>query len=465
MADEFETEENLEFEADSLEPETLEDNQADFSEDELLEKFEAAGDDNGDDGELKASGDVSEESQEASPEYELEGTELEGFESAEIEEEEFLEEDTIVSIVESVLFATDKPVSLASIKQSFKGTQVRTNHIRRAIDSLAVEYAGGRRGITIEEVSGGYQIRTKMDNLRYVRQMVKSRPFKLSGPALEVLAIIAYKQPMIKAHVDEIRGVESGHLLRALMEKGIVSFAGKSDLPGKPMFYQTTRKFLEIFGLRNLKELPSLSEIDELIPEGIGEEVEEKQSLSDVTDEMSEEIGSSYSQGEEELMKISSELEGITTSSDFFEQEKARIKAKKESERAEDIRDALAVGEAVESKDVKWLERYEAKLAEEAAAKEAALAAETAGETAAVEGEIPPEESLEALSEEVEEIKEAEASSEDRVGALLTDLDQAMAQFDDETDEEAGEASELYNQDLSVFEEAEEIEPDPSTEK
>lgn len=465
MADEFETEENLEFEADSLEPETLEDNQADFSEDELLEKFEAAGDDNGDDGELKASGDVSEESQEASPEYELEGTELEGFESAEIEEEEFLEEDTIVSIVESVLFATDKPVSLASIKQSFKGTQVRTNHIRRAIDSLAVEYAGGRRGITIEEVSGGYQIRTKMDNLRYVRQMVKSRPFKLSGPALEVLAIIAYKQPMIKAHVDEIRGVESGHLLRALMEKGIVSFAGKSDLPGKPMFYQTTRKFLEIFGLRNLKELPSLSEIDELIPEGIGEEVEEKQSLSDVTDEMSEEIGSSYSQGEEELMKISSELEGITTSSDFFEQEKARIKAKKESERAEDIRDALAVGEAVESKDVKWLERYEAKLAEEAAAKEAALAAETAGETAVVEGEIPPEESLEALSEEVEEIKEAEASSEDRVGALLTDLDQAMAQFDDETDEEAGEASELYNQDLSVFEEAEEIEPDPSTEK
>ncbi|MCB0411130.1 MAG: SMC-Scp complex subunit ScpB, partial [Bdellovibrionales bacterium] len=290
----------------------------------------------------------------------------EAFASAEIEQEEFLEEDRIVSIVESMLFSTDRPVSIAAIKQCFKGTQVKTVNIRRALDSLAVEYAGGRRGITIEEIGGGYQLRSKIDNMEFLRQVVKPKPFKLSGPALEVLAIIAYKQPLIKSQVDEIRGVESGHLMRALMEKGLVNFAGKSEFPGKPMLYQTTRKFLEIFGLRNLKELPSLSEIDDLIPEGIGAEIEEKEKLSDITDELSENVGESYSQGEEELMKISSQLDDIVTTSDFFEQEKQRLKDKKDLERAQDIRDALAVGEEVEDKDRKWLERYElSKLSED----------------------------------------------------------------------------------------------------
>lgn len=295
----------------------------------------------------------------------LSGTELDSFESAAIEEEEFIEEERLESIIESVLFASDRPVSLASIKMVFKGTNVRGDKIKRALDRLSIEYAGSRRGVTLEEVTGGYQLRTKIDNLEFLRGNIKAKSFKLSGPALEVLSIAAYKQPVVKSEIDEIRGVESGHLLRALMEKGLVNFEGKSDLPGRPMQYGTTRKFLEIFGLRNLKELPTLSQIDELLPEGIGEEdVVEKQKLSDITDSLSEAVTiNSYSQGEDELLKIQNQLEDITTSSDFFEQEKIRQKQQKDRDKAQNIREALAVGELVPTRDQNWLKRYDEALA------------------------------------------------------------------------------------------------------
>ena len=294
----------------------------------------------------------------------LEGSELEGFESAEIDEIQFIEDEQAESIVESILFASDRPVSLASIREVFKGTNIKKDRIRRILDNLAVEYAGGRRGVTLEEVTGGYQLRTKIDNMNFLKNTVKAKPFKLSGPALETLAIVAYKQPVVKSEIDQIRGVESGHLLRALMEKGLCNFEGKAEnLPGKPMQYGTTRRFLEIFGLRNLKELPTLSQIDELLPEGIGDEEENKPTLSMVTDSMSEEVKSvSYSEGEEELGKIENELSTITTSSDFFEQEKVRQKQKRDAEKAQDIRDALAVGEEVSTRDKNWLTRYEESL-------------------------------------------------------------------------------------------------------
>ncbi len=287
--------------------------------------------------------------------------------AAEIEEEEipaepteFIEHDKLVSIVESLLFSTDKPVSLATFKALFKGSNIRTKDIIRALDQLASSYADAERGVTLEEIHGGYQLRTKVDNTEYLRRLAKVRPFRLSGPALEVLAIAAYKQPITKTEVDQIRGVESGHLMRALMERGMVGFGEKSDLPGRPMTYVTTRKFLETFGLRNLKELPTLAEIDDLLPEGIGGE-EEKESLSDLTSAMSNEISSSYSVGEEELQDISESLKVIDTTSEFFEQEKVRQRVERDRDRAQDIRERITVGEDVEEKDRKWLARFEAK--------------------------------------------------------------------------------------------------------
>lgn len=289
----------------------------------------------------------------------VEGTELEDFESANIEEVEFIEDERIDSIIESILFASDRPVSLASIKMVFKGTNVRGDKIKRSLDRFAIELAGANRGVCLEEITGGYQLRTKVDNMQFLSRTLKARPFRLSGPALETLSIVAYKQPLIKSEIDEIRGVESGHLLRALMEKNLVTFEGKSDLPGKPMQYGTTRKFLEIFGLRNLKELPTLSQIDELLPEGITEDEDKKTTLSQLTDSLSEQIVNSYSQGEEELNKITNELSEITTSSDFFEQEKLKQKQKRESERAQSIREAILVGEQVSNRDRNWLQRFD----------------------------------------------------------------------------------------------------------
>jgi segregation and condensation protein B len=288
----------------------------------------------------------------------VEGSELEAFESAQIEETEFVETERLASIVESVLFASDRPVSLASLKLVFKGTNVKTDQIRRTLDLMATELAGANRGVSLEEVPGGYQLRTKVDNMEFLNRAIKARQFKLSGPALEVLSIIAYKQPIVKNEMDSIRGVESGHLLRALMEKGLVTFEGKSELPGKPMLYGTTKKFLEIFGLRNLKELPTLSQIDELLPEGMTEE-EAKPTLSQLTDSMSQEIGSSYSDGEEELTKITDQLTEINSTSEFFEQEKVRMKLKADAEKAQSIRDAMTLGEEVSTRERNWLEKWD----------------------------------------------------------------------------------------------------------
>lgn len=297
----------------------------------------------------------------ATDSVEIAGSELDSFEAANIEDVEFVEEEQIHSIIESILFASDRPVSFAAIQLVFKGTNVTKDKIRRVIDSLAVGYAGGDRGIVLEEITGGYQLRTKMDNMNFLKRTIKTRAFKLSGPALETLSIIAYKQPVVKMEVDQIRGVESGHLLRALMEKGLVSFESKAEhLPGKPMQYGTTRRFLEIFGLRNLKELPTLTQIDELLPEGIGEEVEERQTLSMVTESLAENAKAlTYSEGEEELGQIEQQLTAISTSSDFFEQEKVRQKQKRDEEKAQNIREAVAVGEVVSKRDINWLNRFE----------------------------------------------------------------------------------------------------------
>ncbi len=296
-------------------------------------------------------------------EISIEGSELDSFESAAIEEVEFIEDEHAESIIESLLFASDKSVSIPTLRELFKGTNISRDHIKRIIERLSVEYAGAKRGVVLEEVSGGFQLRTKVDNMKFLRRLLRGRSFKLSGPALEVLSIVAYKQPVIKAEIDDIRGVESGHLLRALMEKGLVNFEGKSELPGRPMQYATTRKFLEIFGLRNLKELPTLSQIDELLPEGIGAEEEKKETLSQVTDSMAQAIHSSYSDGEEELEKIQAELLTVDTTTSFFEEEKKRIKEEEKRQKAQDIREAVAVGEAVETKDLRWLAKYEAEQA------------------------------------------------------------------------------------------------------
>jgi segregation and condensation protein B len=283
-----------------------------------------------------------------------------------------LEDPQIKSIIESLLFASIHPISFAQLKSVFYNTNVDSDRLRDILAHLETDYSGGERGILLEEVSGGYQLRTKVDNAGWLRKLVKARPFRLSGPALEVLSIISYKQPMIKSEIDDIRGVESGHLVRALMEKNLVKFAGKSELPGKPMLYGTTKQFLELFGLRNIRELPTLSEIDKLIPEGIGETSEiDGETLGSLADKIAMAPGKSYSEAETELLSITDALSGISTSSEFFEQEKIREREKRDNERAQDLRERQIVGETLPDADIRWLLKFDAKF-------EAKIAAEMA---------------------------------------------------------------------------------------
>ena len=128
----------------------------------------------------------------------IEGSELDAFESAAIEEVEFVEDEQAESIIESLLFASDKSVSIPTLRELFKGTNITRDHIKRIIERLSVEYAGAKRGVVLEEVNGGFQIRTKVDNMKFLRRLLRGRSFKLSGPALEVLSIVAYKQPVIQ---------------------------------------------------------------------------------------------------------------------------------------------------------------------------------------------------------------------------------------------------------------------------
>jgi segregation and condensation protein B len=313
----------------------------------------------------------------------IEDSELAGFEAAEVENRPALAEVQVDSILESFLFANDRPVSFAVIRQVFKGTAVKSADLRQSIERLKIQYQDAQRGLSLEESGGGYILRTKVENRPFLAGQVKAKVFKLSGPALEVLSIVAYKQPCVKLQIDEIRGVESGHLLRGLMERGLVQFAGKSELPGKPMLYDTTRKFLEIFGLRNIAELPSLTEIDELIPEGIGDSLDEEgERLSDLTDRLSQEAGPTYSESESELLDITDALKSVSTTTEFFERERERMKSEDERKRATDIRQSLALGAEISDKDRRFLERFDkANTPNGAVAADAAAVADGEGDT------------------------------------------------------------------------------------
>ena len=170
-----------------------------------------------------------------------------------------------LSVMESALFASPEPLPLSAFKALF-GEDLSLSEIKALLEDLRRICRSGERGVSLESVSHGWQLRTKPENKAWLLRGKARRPFRLSAPALETLAAVAYNQPCSRHQIDEIRGVESGHLLRTLIEKGLISFAGKSDLPGKPSLYKTSPGFLEVFGFNSLKDLPSEEEIAGLLP-------------------------------------------------------------------------------------------------------------------------------------------------------------------------------------------------------
>ncbi len=147
--------------------------------------------------------------------------------------------------------------------------------IRTCILQLQSEYADPERGIFLAEVAKGYQFRTREENGDYVRRLVKTKTSRFSQSALENLAIIAYRQPITRAEIEYLRGVDSGSVIKTLLEKKLIKILGKKDIPGRPLIYGTTRYFLEMFSLKDLKSLPTLREIEDLAGEGFHEQQEE----------------------------------------------------------------------------------------------------------------------------------------------------------------------------------------------
>jgi segregation and condensation protein B len=170
----------------------------------------------------------------------------------------------LIPLAEALIFAADGPIKAERMAEAL---EVPLADIREAIESLEVDYAERPRGFFLQEVAGGYQLRTRPEYAEYLRKLGRSRPFRFSRPALESLAIIAYRQPVTRSEVEYLRGVDSGSVLKTLLEKRLVRILGKKDVPGKPMIYGTTREFLELFGLPDLSSLPTLTEFSELAPD------------------------------------------------------------------------------------------------------------------------------------------------------------------------------------------------------
>lgn len=173
-----------------------------------------------------------------------------------------MEEERLKAILESLLFAAGEPVPLARLAAVLEN--VPREAIRKVLAEIAVAYADGSRGIVLEEVAGGYQLRTAREHALYVRRLLQSKPPRLSRPLLETLAIVAYRQPITRPEIDQLRGVDSGGVLETLLERRLVRIAGRKEAPGRPIIYATTPEFLEVFSLKSLASLPDRDEFREM---------------------------------------------------------------------------------------------------------------------------------------------------------------------------------------------------------
>ncbi len=172
-----------------------------------------------------------------------------------------MEREELKSIVENVLLAADQPINATELSKIFlDGTD--KDQLQPILDELREEY--NSRNLQIMEVADGYQLCTRHEYNDWIRKYLKlDRSSRLSQPSLDTLSIIAYKQPLTRQEVDNIRGVDSSGVLKTLLEKKVIGPAGRKKVPGRPIMYRTTQKFLEYFGLKDLSDLPTLEDLRE----------------------------------------------------------------------------------------------------------------------------------------------------------------------------------------------------------
>lgn len=172
----------------------------------------------------------------------------------------------VKAIIEALLFSAEGPLKVEKLVEVLG---LERGMITALLRELVQESECSARGFVLCEVAEGYQYRTRLEYADWIRRLGRHRPFRFSRAALETLAIIAYRQPVTRAEIEYLRGVESGAVVKTLMEKRLVKILGKKEIAGRPMIYGTTRDFLEFFGLRDLSGLPTLRDFSELAPDAL----------------------------------------------------------------------------------------------------------------------------------------------------------------------------------------------------
>lgn len=237
-----------------------------------------------------------------------------------------LNADTLCGAIETIIFMSDKPVSIQKIK-ALIDEDMPLKVIHESLQRLQAEYEERHHGLRLLEVAEGYQYRTKATYAKYVQDIFKINSLVLSPTALEVLAILAYKQPVSKVEVDKIRGVDSGHIVRALMDKRLVRVVGRSDELGRPVLYGTTPEFLEVFNLPDLSALPPEHELDEM------SRVSTVGKIADIKTLVHEGDKARFKYDEfEELDLLSESIKNISSETDFTASLKVEEKKRLSSE-------------------------------------------------------------------------------------------------------------------------------------
>lgn len=172
------------------------------------------------------------------------------------------EPSVLAAAVEAVLFTAGDPIPFARLRDLLDGPQ--EEDLRAALSLVQTRYARGGHGLRLVEIAGGWQLRTHPRYARWCARARAVKPLRLSRAALETLAIVAYEQPVTRAEVEQLRGVDPGTILRMLVERGLVRTLGHQNTPGRPILYGTSPRFLEVFGLRDLSDLPTLRDLREL---------------------------------------------------------------------------------------------------------------------------------------------------------------------------------------------------------
>ena len=252
----------------------------------------------------------------------------------------------IKKILEALLFITEQPVPLKTLETLFDPPVPRED-LLGILHSLAREYAERGSALEASEIAGGWQFSTRPEFAPWIRQLFKDRlTYRLSSSAMETLSIVAYKQPITRSEIEEIRGVDSGGVLKTLLERGYIRIVGRREEPGNPIIYGTTPAFLELFDLKSLEELPALRSIEELAEEqrqeAQGKEWGFDEEISELIDENEEELGNAIPEDLEMIQELDQSMKNLRTlEKEIFPKE--RVAGEEQSS-----------GETVEEKDSSW---------------------------------------------------------------------------------------------------------------